>query len=481
MSEEIFLPKKFVPHKLTDALFIFIGAVVLCSHAIYNGFPLVYPDTGTYISACFEHFLPRDRPLVYSFFIRHVSLATSLWIPVFVQSAIVSWLVLLLFRHVGKRNEPYRLHFFTLILLSLTTGIAVNTGQLIADVFTPVVLLTSGFLLFVPELSRGTKIALCVLFIFSVTTHLSHLPMALGIAAWVLISSFIFRKRATSIFNFFRSLKFLVLLPIAILFVCILNYSVAGKWQFRADAQHVFMMNRLIQCGIMDDYLDSNCSKHSISLCNYKNTLHQMDFLWDAKSALNDHYGWNGWDKAKPEYDSIIHAVFSNGKYVRKFFYRSWIDGCTQLVSFKTGTTPKMTEQDALYTSIHWHFPKLLESYTHSRQNTSGLNYSIFNFIQNIFVKICGVLFFLLLFIPRFSKLLTPRMRAFGWLTIFGMIFNAFTVVTFAMIDDRYQARLIWLIPLLLIVFLSNRDFMQALREVTGGSEKGQGKETREK
>src|SRR6185436_6358632 len=112
MSGEISITKKFAPHKPTDVLFIFIGAVVLCSHAIYNGFPLVYPDTGTYISACFEHFLPRDRPLVYAFFIRHISLATSLWIPVFVQSAIVSWLVLLLFRHVANRERPYRFHFF---------------------------------------------------------------------------------------------------------------------------------------------------------------------------------------------------------------------------------------------------------------------------------------------------------------------------------------------------------------------------------
>jgi hypothetical protein len=468
MREEVTFGKFSIPKRVADLICILIGAVVLCSHAIYNGFPLVYPDTGTYISACFEHFLPRDRSLVYSFFIRHISLATSLWIPVFVQSAFVSWLVFLLFRHVAHRRAPYVIHFFTLVLLSLTTGIAVNCGQLIADVFTPIVLLTSGLLLFVSELSRGTKIALAVLFIFSVTTHLSNLPVALGIVAWVLISSFIFRKRSGSAFNFFRSLKFLVLLPLAILFVCILNFSVAGKWQFRADAQHVFMMNRLIQCGIIDDYLDENCGKRFISLCNYKTTLHQMDFLWDDKSAVNDYYGWkeDGWNKAKPEYDSIISDVFSNGKYVKQFIYHSWKDGCRQLVSFQTGTTPKMTAHDAIYTSIHWHFPKSLKSYTSSRQNTTGLNYSMFNFIQNIFIKVSGFLFLLILLIPRFSKLLTPRMRAFSWLVIFGMIFNAFTVVTFAMLDDRYQARLIWLVPLLLIVFFANDNFLRSLRSV---------------
>lgn len=462
MSTDLSLPKKTF---LSDLLVVLLGAVVLCSHAFYNGFPLVYPDTGTYISACFEHFLPRDRPLVYSFFIRHISLATSLWIPIFVQSAFVSWLVLLLFRHVAQRTKPYLLHIATLLLLSFTTGIAVNTGQLIADVFTPIVLIASGLLLFVPELSRITKIALVALFIFAVTTHLSHLPMALGIVVWALVAAFLFRKNPTSAFNFLRSLKFLLLLPLAILFVCVLNYSVAGKWQFRADAQHVFMMNRLVQCGIMDDYLDANCATHHMSLCNYKSTFHSMDFLWDSKSAINDYYGWNGWDKAKPEYDSIIRDVFSQGKYVRSFFYHSWVDGCRQLVSFKTGTAPKLTENDAIYTSMHWHFPNELESYTHSKQNTVGLDYSTLNLIQTIFISICAVPFFLLLLLPRFSKRLTSRMRAFAWLVVFGMLFNAFTVVTFAMLDDRYQARLIWLIPLLLIVFLSNEKVLQSLRK----------------
>src|ERR1044072_6937837 len=177
MSGEVSFSKNFARNKISDLFIILLGAIVLCSHAIYNGFPLVYPDTGTYISACFEHFLPRDRPLVYSFFIRHVSLATSTWIPVFLQSAIISWLV---------------------------------------------------FLLFVPELTRATKITLCILFIFSVTTHLSHLPLALGIAVWALAASFIFRKRSSTAFDFFRSLKLLVLIPAAILFVCILNFSVAG-------------------------------------------------------------------------------------------------------------------------------------------------------------------------------------------------------------------------------------------------------------
>src|ERR1044072_8336481 len=228
MSGEVSFSKNFARNKISDLFIILLGAIVLCSHAIYNGFPLVYPDTGTYISACFEHFLPRDRPLVYSFFIRHVSLATSLWIPVFLQSAIISWLVFLLFRHVARVKRIFVFHLSTLVLLTVTTGIAVNTGQLIADVFTPVVLLTSAFLLFVPELTRATKITLCILFIFSVTTHLSHLPLALGIAVWALAASFIFRKRSSTAFDFFRSLKLLVLIPAAILFVCILNFSVAG-------------------------------------------------------------------------------------------------------------------------------------------------------------------------------------------------------------------------------------------------------------
>jgi hypothetical protein len=62
---------------LFDLLCILIATACFCSYAIWNGYPLVFLDTGTYVASGFERFVPRDRPLAYGFFIRHSSLAHS--------------------------------------------------------------------------------------------------------------------------------------------------------------------------------------------------------------------------------------------------------------------------------------------------------------------------------------------------------------------------------------------------------------------
>ena len=40
-----------------------IGALLLSLIGLYNGYPLVYSDTGTYIYSGFDMFIPVDRPL----------------------------------------------------------------------------------------------------------------------------------------------------------------------------------------------------------------------------------------------------------------------------------------------------------------------------------------------------------------------------------------------------------------------------------
>jgi hypothetical protein len=65
-------------------LFVTLGALGLMLDAIYNGYPLVYSDTSTYLASGFELQTPVDRPITYGLFIRLTSLnGFSLWIPFF--------------------------------------------------------------------------------------------------------------------------------------------------------------------------------------------------------------------------------------------------------------------------------------------------------------------------------------------------------------------------------------------------------------
>lgn len=50
-------------------IYIFFGLFILSWVLWYNGYPLVYSDTGTYIAGAHEHFVPGDRPQTYGEFI----------------------------------------------------------------------------------------------------------------------------------------------------------------------------------------------------------------------------------------------------------------------------------------------------------------------------------------------------------------------------------------------------------------------------
>jgi len=77
---------------------IIIAAAGLMLPAFYNGYPLVYSDTGTYIASGFEGKVPNSRPITYGLFIRHSSLTASLWLSAFAQCLMVS-LLLYYFSH----------------------------------------------------------------------------------------------------------------------------------------------------------------------------------------------------------------------------------------------------------------------------------------------------------------------------------------------------------------------------------------------
>ncbi|MBN9562714.1 MAG: hypothetical protein J0H14_18610 [Alphaproteobacteria bacterium] len=48
---------------------ILLGALLLLWPALLNGYPLVFADTGTYLSQAIDHSLGWDRPVFYSFFL----------------------------------------------------------------------------------------------------------------------------------------------------------------------------------------------------------------------------------------------------------------------------------------------------------------------------------------------------------------------------------------------------------------------------
>ena len=50
---------------ITTALVLVLAAILLLWPAFWNGYPLVFADTGTYLSQAIEHYAGWDRPIFY--------------------------------------------------------------------------------------------------------------------------------------------------------------------------------------------------------------------------------------------------------------------------------------------------------------------------------------------------------------------------------------------------------------------------------
>ena len=123
-----------------------LGALILSWPAFYNGFPLIYTDTGTYIESAFTLRLPPDRPLGYSLFIRGTGGCRSLWATVFAQSFLLSFLLRRLFARVAPRRGVGAFLAAGALLAALT-GLPWVMGTVFADAITASCLLSLLLLL----------------------------------------------------------------------------------------------------------------------------------------------------------------------------------------------------------------------------------------------------------------------------------------------------------------------------------------------
>src|SRR5215472_11485021 len=87
----------------TIALSVMIAALLW--PALWNGFPIVFDDSGGYLARPFEHSLLFGRSAFYGTFLA-LGIPLDFWPTVVAQSALVVWLVVLTLRSHGFGRRP---------------------------------------------------------------------------------------------------------------------------------------------------------------------------------------------------------------------------------------------------------------------------------------------------------------------------------------------------------------------------------------
>ena len=125
-------------HRSSQPLVLGIAVYLLLWIAIFNGYPIVYFDTGEYLFNSFTLARSPYRSIIYSLFIRLASWGMTPWLIVLAQCAITIYVLHAVFEYIVQKSpalECKRLCFLGLVaFLAFATSLPWFVGQLMPDV-----------------------------------------------------------------------------------------------------------------------------------------------------------------------------------------------------------------------------------------------------------------------------------------------------------------------------------------------------------
>jgi hypothetical protein len=263
---------------VTAALAILAGGLALVWPAFVNGYPLLFSDTGAFLHQTLGPLVIWDKPHVYGPLLHLFHWRVTLWGPVLAQGAMLSWLLWLAQRAVRGAATP-GLHLLLCAGAALLTTAPFTVALLMPDVFAPAVLLALLLLGFAREaLGRAEALGLGAIAAIGIAAHLSHLPMAL--AAVVLVG--LLARRGAPVLR--------VAAPLAAAVAILLATNLWGHGR-AALSPHgaTFLLARLQDDGPAAAVIRARCPDSGWYLCAFADRL-PMDsdaFLWDPDSPVN--------------------------------------------------------------------------------------------------------------------------------------------------------------------------------------------------
>jgi hypothetical protein len=447
--------------KLFIPVYLILTSLIILWPVFYNGYPLFYSDSALYIlvSNLFGHLehtesLPSLSGIGYALFMRIVAWRSTMYLVVFAQALILNILIYLIIKSFSSNSKILKFHLPIIIILSFLSSMGWTTSQLMPDIFTSFLILS--VFLFYDSGQKGPAmyLFLSLIVIFSILSHLSNISISIAITGFLLLAVLLTRPGKVVLSHFAKkSLTITTLICVSLLILVGLNkryYNFAGL----SPTSHIFFMARLMDTGFMPEFLEKKCAVKNYEMCMYKDSLPNSyeGFLWDANSPF---YKTGGWDfqKSNKKYGEIITDVLTTPKYLEKFLYNCGVHSLKQLKTFEIGEgfSSSFTEQTTPYQTALRHFNKkeLKENFLNSRQTRGKLFFDIPNKANYILLYISFFVIVLTFILCRFDK----KIAILTLIIISGVIFNAVCTSSLSSVFNRFQSRVMWLIPFLACIY----------------------------
>lgn len=423
-------------------LAILLGAAMLVWPAALNGYPLVFIDSVSYLGQTLFPEWPWDKTPAYGAFLHLFHWGWSLWLPLAAQGLILSHLLWLTQR--GMRGEVTVLsHLLLCAGLAALTSAPWFAATLMPDIFAavgPLCLLLLGFER--DRLNRIEAVWLVLLGALAIATHLSHLPTA---AALILLVALGGRSLGAA-------LRTVLPLLLALAGLVSANAWATGRPTLSPHGA-VFLLARLQADGPAAATLRDHCPRAGWRLCAFADRL-PMDsnaFLWDPGSPLNRGRDGQpipmGGVRAAPEAAGILEATLRERP--REVADAMAHNTLTQLQHFAVGDTLGATHLDASARRAVTRLPlSELEAFDAGAQMRGELPALAAPWLRPqpwvVLVSLPLALFALLRAMRRHDRAVAGLIAGM----LLAVLVNAFATGALSAPVDRYQARIIWLIPL---------------------------------
>lgn len=418
--------------------------------ALYNRFPLLYPDSMSYLEdgplvarALFLHKLSADyggRSFIYCLGILPLHWNVTAW-PIIALNALLSaYFIWLVMRSIlgAQRGRDY---LVLVVLLSFLTSLAWFASLVMPDILGPVAYLGIYLLVFAREsLTRTEHVIVAVFSWWAIASHATHLMLAAGLC--VLFALLMALRRGLMRGRFRAVGEIVVIISLVAVAHLALHDYLYGKPSLNGK-RLPFLMARVIADGPGYWYLDHHCGQVKFTICNYTDELPMDtdDFLW-APDGVWQRASEQTKARLREEETALVLGTLRD--YPREQLSKSAENFWHQLITFDLSLFHPNDWVSHEFDSI---LPHQRSVYLQCRQARDALPDQLFTSIQ-----LCTVIVSILLIAVCTSRMWSrrsPRLAGLSLVIVSTVIANAFVTGILSMVENRFQSRVIWLIPFL--------------------------------
>jgi hypothetical protein len=255
-----------------EAAAILLLVPITLAVAFWNGFPIIFYDTGAYLLEGLGRVFLAERSPVYSLLLDYGGARSSLWLIAFFQGALTAFVLIETARATAPRMSLLGA-VAAGVCLVVFTGMPGYVGQIEPDCFAALAVLSLYLLAFRHEVINGRRAhALTAIAALSVAVHPSHLILGVGLVLAVLVYRGLRRVAGANSRPDARVLQPVVSCVFGFCLIVAANYELTGS-AFVSRSGPAFVFARLLQDGIVMRLLDDTCPQSHYKLCAYKDAL----------------------------------------------------------------------------------------------------------------------------------------------------------------------------------------------------------------